>query len=312
MPENLTDAFCCRLLSACIVAYANDRLALDPSTPGYARIGIAPGTSPAVFSDGPAHINLGFVAETADDWVIVAFRGTLTPHMSKLFAWVDDWLNDFRMEPMPWRPDGHDYGHVEAGFGASVRDLWPFAEAALARFDLSRKKGIAITGHSKGGAMTYPAASLVRSRFPEVEVGVCAFAAPMTCDQRFREQYARQGLDDVTVRYQNRFDVVPFLPFLPHLGLLSAIEHRLVGANDARLTQERLAGLRNDYVHPGRLRYLKADGSVATDAEGERLADRDLRHALEHLEFERVLRAHSAGGDYDRCICGTTNSGAPA
>ena len=214
----------CRLLDASIICYSIQNQALSPSTPGYAQVGFAPGTGPTVFVDGVEGINAGFVGETADGWVIVAYRGTLPPFSGDLWAWVEDWLNDFRAGPMDWTVGNSVIGQVETGFGSAVLNTWGAVQAALNPIDLSRKKGILVTGHSKGAGMTFPAATLLKNLYPHLLVQVCCFAAPLTCDRTFAASYDAMGLSVFTARYQSQYDIVPFLPYEPHFALLASAE----------------------------------------------------------------------------------------
>mgnify|MGYP002262075750 CR=1 FL=1 len=58
-------------------------------------------------------------------------------------------------------------------------------EAALSQIDLSAKKGILVTGHSKGPAMPYLAASLLKPALPHLPIENCCFAARRSCHQAF-------------------------------------------------------------------------------------------------------------------------------
>ncbi len=294
----------CRLLDACIVAYDIKNGAIDPSVPFYDRIGIKPGTQPTVFVDGVENINAGFVAETWDDWVFVVFRGTLPPFTGNFWAWIDDWLNDFRIGPRNWYINGHYFGQVETGFAAAATDLWPFAKAALDKINLNSKKGIIVTGHSKGGGMTFPVCTLVKSTYPHALVQNCSFAAPLTCDRTFRNNYDAMGLKVFTVRYQNRYDVVPFLPYFPYLSMLAAAERRACEGVNSVLTADRQLALENDYVRLGYLRYLAAGCQVLYGTQGQDQADQDIWDALDHLRFKEIAEAHSASGRYHTCVCG--------
>lgn len=295
----------CRLLDASIVCYSIRNGAIDPGVPYYSDIGLMPGTTPAVFADGPEAINAGFVGETADDWVIVAYRGTLPPFTGSFWPWVTDWLNDFRIGPIPWKVGGTQIGMVEGGFAGAVLNTWPAVTAALANIDVASKKGILVTGHSKGGGMTFPAATLIRNVYPHVPVRNVSFAPALTCNDTFRDSYVSMGLDAATVRYQNQYDLVPFLPYYPHFSILAAAERRSNnGVNQAITAETWPSKVENDYVRIGKLRYLGNDCQVETGEQGQDDADADLWHALEHLQFKEIAEAHAASGRYHTCVCG--------
>jgi hypothetical protein len=295
----------CRLLDACIICYSIQNGSISPNAPFYDNVGFKPGTTPTVFVDGPEAINAGFVGETADDWVIVAYRGTIPPFTGKFWSWVTDWLNDFRIGPAPWKVGGKVIGKVETGFGFAVINTWAAVSGALAKIDLSQKKGILVTGHSKGGGMTFPAATLIKNAYPHVPVQNCSFAAPLTCDQTFADSYKSMGLDPFTVRYQNQYDIVPFLPYYPHFAILAAAERRSNnGVNEAITADNWPSEVENDYVRIGKLRYLGNGCKVETGTVGQDDADSDLWHALDHLQFKEIVEAHGASGRYHSCVCG--------
>jgi hypothetical protein len=215
----------CRLISASVAAYYIKGGKIDPSAPGYDRIGLKQGTTPTVFTSGPDQIDAGYVAETQDNWVFVVFRGTLPPFQGDFWRWIKDWLNDFSIGPTTWMVDGKSFGQAETGFASAVLDLWPQALAALKAINLPAKNGIIVAGHSKGAAMSFLAASLLKGQyFGNLLVEVCCFAAPLVTDRTFRDNYSTLGLRPLSVRYQNEYDVVPFLPYLPILDILAAAE----------------------------------------------------------------------------------------
>lgn len=294
----------CRLLDACIACYAISNGTLSPDAPGYAGVGFMPGTQPTVFVDGTEGINAGFVGETADGWVVVAYRGTLPPFRGDFWAWVDDWLNDFRLGPMDWTVGGKVIGRVETGFGYAVLNTWAAVQAALARINLQQKKGILVTGHSKGGGMSFPASTLLKNLYPGALVENCNYAAPLTCDRTFQASYAAMGLQPFTVRYQNQYDIVPFLPYYPHFGMLAAAERLATQGVNRVITPEKWPGIENDYVPLGALRYLGDNCRVEYGQQGETDATNALWSALERFEFGKIADAHAAAGRYHTCICG--------
>jgi Lipase (class 3) len=75
-----------------------------------------------------------------------------------------------RVGPVPWVVDNKPFGQVEGGFVTAMLALWPLARQALAPIDLKSKKGIIVSGHSKGAAMSFLAASLLKSAHPTILV----------------------------------------------------------------------------------------------------------------------------------------------
>ena len=121
----------CRLLNASIACYAIKNGQLDIKDANLQALGLQPGSTPTVFVDGVHQINAGFVAETHDGWVVLALRGTLPPFTGDFWAWVDDWMQDFKAGPTDWFINGSKFGQVETGFSDGMLSIWPAASAAL-------------------------------------------------------------------------------------------------------------------------------------------------------------------------------------
>lgn len=293
----------CRLIHASVACYAIHNGKLDPANPDLQALGLQSGTTPTVFINGPDHINAGFVAETWDNWVVLAIRGTLPPFTGDFWAWVRDWLQDFEAGPTDWIVNGRHFGRVETGFATALYSIWPQVMAALGRIDFSRKQGILITGHSKGAAMTFLAASLLKSQMPHVLVENCCFAAPLTCDAHFRDNYNALGLRPFSVRYQNEYDLVPYLPWWPSLALLAHAEQRDKGSTQQLASANWPVAGNNLYVPMGILRYIGPSCAIEYGDKAERDAWDAMKYALEHLEFSKIAAAHSADGRYLHCVC---------
>jgi len=295
----------CRLLNASIACYAIKNGQLDIKNPNLQALGVAPGSKPTVFVDGVNQINAGFVAETHDDWVVLALRGTLPPFTGDFWAWVDDWMQDFKAGPTDWIINGNKFGQVETGFSDAILSIWPAASAALKAINMTGKKGVLVTGHSKGAAMTSLAASLIKSAQPGLLVEVCCYAAPLTCDRTFQANYDALGLRPFTVRYQNEFDIVPFLPWWPTFAMLAAAERRARRGENITLTAGMQASwFRNDYVPMGVLRYLGPGCTVEYGQQAENDALAAIKQALWDGDFGKIAAAHHASGRYQTCICG--------
>lgn len=294
----------CRLINASIACYAIKGGKIDPDNPNLKALEPKPGTEPTVFVNGPEQINAGFVAETVDDWVVLALRGTLPPFQGNFWAWVEDWLQDFEAGPTDWNVNGKFFGRVETGFADAVHSVWDQVENAISKIDLKTRQGILITGHSKGAAMTFLAASLLKTAYPHVLVENCCFAAPLTCDETFRNNYNALGLRPFTVRYQNEYDLVPFLPWWPALAQLARAQRLDQGTASPLLTAESWPESGDNIYQPvGILRYLGPDCVVEYGDHGERDAWDAIKYALEHFEFGKIVDAHSATGCYDSCVC---------
>jgi hypothetical protein len=297
----------CRLINASIAAYSIEDHTIDPPPGGWEKIGVRPETV-TVFTGGNEQIDAGYVAGTVDGWVFVVFRGTLPPFEGKFWKWIDDWLNDLRIEPTTWTVDGRPFGQVEAGFASAVLDVWPQVVTALRRFKLESMKGIIATGHSKGGAASFLAASLLKGQdFKDVPVAVRCFAAPLIADRTFRTNYDllfRVG--ELTVRYQNEYDAVPFLPIWPFLERLGVAERFWNDdGNNVVITEAiRQRAEANDYVPIGVLRFMKTKCEIEYGQKAESDAWNDLLRAVEDpMMWPRIVEAHEAGGRYLTCVC---------
>lgn len=297
----------CRLINASLSAYSIVNGSIDPNAPGYAEIGIAPGTTPSCFTSGINAIDAGFVAQTADNWVFLVFRGTLPLFEGDFWAWIDDWLQDFDIGPISWTVNNQHFGNVEGGFATALLDLWPKVLSALAPIDLRSVKGVIVSGHSKGAALSFLAASLLKAANPSLLVQDWCFAAPLTCDRMFRDNYGKIGLGSLTIRYQNEYDIVPFLPWVPVLDMLAAAE-RLSNsslANRSVTAHTRARAIENDYVPLGSLRYITTTCGIEYGDKAEQDALSAIGEALLGLRFGEIAAAHSIQGRYRTCLCPT-------
>jgi hypothetical protein len=296
----------CRLINASVAAYYIKDNKIDPSAPGYKNIRLKPGTVPVCFQTGPENIDACFVAQTFDNWVFVVFRGTLPPFEGDFWRWITDWLNDFRLGPTDWYVNGNVFGQAETGFATAVLALWPQVLNALGQINLQATNGIIVAGHSKGAAMAFLAASLLKGQYyPNLLIQVSNFAAPLVTDRTFRDNYNKLGLRPFSVRYQNEYDIVPFLPYVPTFDLLSTSERlsNNTSANSIITMDLRQRWLENDYVPLGMLRYITKSCGIEYGEQGENDAWNAIKHALLFLEFKRIAEAHSAQGRYLTCVC---------
>lgn len=175
-----------------------------------------------VFDGGKHEIDAGFIATTNPDplnkrWVILSFRGTLGSWKHGSFhsflAFLDDWLQDDETKMEPMTVDGNTIGYVEQGFWSALSFVWPQIAAELDKVDWSSVAGIQITGHSKGAAMTFLAAAMVKLKYSAAkEIQVHAFAAPLAGNPAFAKWYNAHHLGVNTTRYQRVNDIVPFMP----------------------------------------------------------------------------------------------------
>lgn len=305
-------AWACRMLDAAILTY--DILPMDNNVSEWVanantadllkNVGDLP-NPPDWFFTGDESIDAGFVGRTGDNYAVLALRGTLPPGGQDTIAWVKDWLEDFEAGPEDWSlPCGTVIGQIETGFATAAKKLWSVARAPLAKIvddPANPPNGIIVCGHSKGAALVYPVASLVEAAWPGKIVRIDAYATPMTANQAFANWFGQAGLTAKTTRYQNRYDVVPFLPVWPKFDLAGWIMKILGLSGGTDL-------LSDDYVHIGELIYLADRDGKCVELRGQAAqdqADQDMQHALDHLEFDEIIGAHSATGRYHTCICGS-------
>ena len=200
-----------RLINASIAALQINGSTLSQSVDGYAQADFR--APPACFVGGARGINAGLLGEVDNDYAILAFRGTLArPDSQDAETICLDWTQDRNYTRQAW-PIGSDgsYGKTSAGFSLAMASIWPELQAALARV-MAGKRGLWITGHSKGGAMAVLAASLIGRSHPIDHI--VTFGAPMVGDATFKASYTAAGLDAKTIRYQNQYDGVPLAPYV--------------------------------------------------------------------------------------------------
>ena len=198
-----------RMINASIVALQIRDGALSSSADGYGHIRLK--APPTCFVRGVEGINAGFLGVTTDDYAILAFRGTLTStDTDNSDAVCLDWTQDRLYDPQNW-PVGSNgaYGKTCTGFSNAMASLWPDVQAALAT-TMPGKRGLWITGHSKGGAMAFLAASLIGRDYPIEHV--VTFGAPLVGNDTFKTSYTAAGLLAKTIHYQNQHDGVPMAP----------------------------------------------------------------------------------------------------
>lgn len=207
-----------RMMDAAICAYHIDGAGpFDPETPYWTPIGVDPGSSPTAFVESVEGINAGWVGTTTDGWVIVSLRGTLPPTDKTwhgFFASMDDWLQDARTKQVDFDFEGQHLGKAERGFLEATTSLWPGISGYLDdQVDWGAVQGVQIAGHSKGAAMTFLVAAMIRIHCPDAAaLHVHSYAAPLAGDPEFADWYRSADLDGTTTRYQRADDIVPFLP----------------------------------------------------------------------------------------------------
>jgi hypothetical protein len=268
--------------------------------------------SPAIFDGGKHEIDAGFIGTTNPDpsgnrWVVLSFRGTLGSwkhgSFKSFLAFLDDWLQDDETKMVPMTVDGTTLGCVEGGFWTALSYIWPKIAEELDKVDWTSVTGIQITGHSKGAAMTFLAAAMVRLKYPAADkIEVHAFAAPLAGDPVFAKWYRSQNLDASTMRYQKVNDIVPFVP--PTISW--NIFHNLPGTwHPEGIAIEAALKLLSLQVYGGYQELGQLVGLVTTDPKNSKIingAEPFLRNAIRHTihagDGGEIAGAHSATESY--------------
>jgi hypothetical protein len=313
----------CRLIDAATACYSIAGGSIPSDNKYLPNIGYVGGAPQHVLERGTDKINAATLGMTTDNWLVLAFRGTLPPKLTfSCESWkaiIADWEQDFEAGPAPWVVAGQPYGHVEQGFALAMMDLWMNGlETAVATYLATPPpglQGVSICGHSKGAAMTLLGASIIRGLYPSIPIQVRGFATPMTCDNDFKTAYTAAGLADVTLRWQNELDAVPYLPWWPALKAMAEIEQDKLGETRMFDTAAWPGGdpsIHNAYVDIGAMNYIDHDsfGDCSTETGDKAVTDAwdALSAKLEEVKKDpllifQVLKAQSSADWYQPCIC---------
>jgi len=267
--------------------------------------------TPAFVATGDDHINGALVGTMDDGNVVLALRGTLPPNLTNndFMEWIKDWAQDADIPPKSWpylSTPGGSHTQVETGFADAMESLWPSVLTMLTDAISTKTTGIVITGHSKGAAMTFLAATMVAQAFPNLanSIQVYAFAAPVTGNDDFQNAYNAAPYAKNTYRYQVENDVVPFLPLWTSADILAAIKFSDSHEEEIWLAFATfiIVETKGGYQAVGSFNYYNADhqyvnGAVVTDSALPAVAK-----ALMAGEYSTVANAHSAVNSYLPCF----------
>jgi hypothetical protein len=264
--------------------------------------------TPEFMASGDDRTDAVLIGQTDDRNVVVAIRGTIPPSFKNndLREWLTDWANDADVLRRSWDPAGSHYGCVERGFGDATEILWPWIKDALLPLLADEPETVLVTGHSKGGAMTYLVASLIRETWPELDgkIEVHAFAPAVAVDEVFEKEYAAKGLAAKTTRYQVQNDIVPFLPYWKEANVWGEISfsgwwQKLTWAV-ARCALSRATG--GGYTAPGGFEYFNCAHAWVPGAKVETSALTAVAATLNAEDFRVIADAHSAADSYLPCF----------
>lgn len=264
--------------------------------------------APQFYSDGSDDINAVLVGLTHDNLAVVAIRGTIPPSMANnnILQWIKDWLNDADIPPTDWTVGDEDYGRAESGFADATTKLWPWVRQQLGKILPQATNGVVITGHSKGGAMTYLMASLVRQNWPELagKIEVHAFAPPVAGTSDFVTAYDAAGLGLRTYRYQVENDIIPFLPYWSQANVWESVtfdsfKHEAEWLVFIGIAYELTGG---GYSAPGQFTYFNSSHARVPGAKVQTSALPAVASALMAEDFKKIADAHSATDSYLLCF----------
>lgn len=268
--------------------------------------------TPAFVSTGDDNINGALVGAMDDGNVVLALRGTLPPNLTNndFIEWIKDWAQDADIPPKSWpylaSVSSDSDIQVEKGFADAMESLWPSVLPMLTEAITTETTGVVITGHSKGAAMTFLAATMVAQAFPDLAsaIQVYAFAAPVTGNESFQNAYNATPYAENTHRYQVENDVVPFLPLWINADLFAAIEFSKSHEEEAWLAFAAFVIYETSggYQAVGSFSYYntkhqQVDGAVVTDSALPAVAK-----TLMASDFNTVANAHSAVNSYLPCF----------
>ena len=267
-------------------------------------------------------------AET-DAVAILFFRGTLPPwlilHDNKLFLKVvKDWLDDANVllvkgQNLP--------GRVHNGFLNSLDALWSHIED----FTAGTAKPLYVTGHSKGGGLTF-LASYRLAKIGRKPSAVHTFAAPRVGDSAFATAYNAELPQTHRVEYRD--DLVPHLPAsigawlkilegyrlvhelfpseAPHLQINSEIAK---GFEDIIERLKALLDLGLDYTSAGTLQFLDWNSPPKVLPDSYDLTWKralSLAGKMAEFRFIEIIEDHLSDGGYLTSMCSSGPSGLTA
>lgn len=270
------------------------------------------GYAPRFVAAGSDKINAALVGAMSDGNVLVSIRGTIPPSLvnNDLLEWIKDWAQDADIPPTPWsihKGPYHNIANVETGFAKAMLSLWPSIKSMIDKTIAEHAcTGVMISGHSKGAAMTFLAATLIEQAYPQLKgrIAVHAFAAPVVGDGGFAKLYSGLGLEATSHRYQVENDLVPFVPLWREADIFAEIDFKKLKdealwiAFAAFVAYETKGG----YDAVGDFTYFNSAHALVPGAIVQETALPAVAKTIMAGEFKKVADAHSAVGSYLPCF----------
>lgn len=253
-------------------------------------------------------VDAAFVTQTDDGWVVLSLRGTEPPSsihgIGSFIRFVEDWAQDSETEHVPFFVGRTYYGGVHKGFDKAYKAMRPKVKEALDTIDWDSVKGLQITGHSKGAALTFYYALWAKHTYSKIKsIQVNAYAPPPIGDAMFGRSFENAKIP--TVRYGRFNDSVPFLvPFIAQDGSdIDIYEYMHFGFNGTEdLFWTMGKAVNSGYVGIGDFAYLPGDppGSIAPETGMKGLSD-DRWQVISTVKADKggiIAAAHSAKESY--------------
>lgn len=268
--------------------------------------------TPLFTASGKDEINAALVGAMDDGNLVLAIRGTIPPSFTNndIVAWISDWCQDAEMEPVDWPMDCNGQKlspKAEKGFAKAMNNLWPDIKKMIEDTVKAHKcTGVVITGHSKGAAMTFLAATLIQQHFPQFKnnISVYAFAAPVVGNSDFQTAYQSMNLDTNTHRFQVENDVVPFLPLWSSANVFKAVKFPNIlerGAWDVLASWVK-SETANGYSAVGDFSFYSCSHQLVPNATADGMPLTEVAKAISALDITKVGDAHSAVKSYLPCF----------
>lgn len=301
MPEN--NEITCRLLAASAVSYWVEREGGLTACPLYNSVDYV--FTPTILQGGNDDIDAITVGTTTDGCIIVACRGTLSSSTGEDKKQIIlDWINNLKVKPVQ-APGLPNNCRVHEGFLKAVNLVKSpdgknvFEEVSDQLAAIGNDAKLFITGHSKGGAMSYIAAAqfIAQDKTPNA---IITFAAARPGEEDFAKFVEDNMSGSEIRRYEVKNDIVPHLPL--DLKVWDLLEDTFGKNNMGDFFDW-------NYESVGQLYYYDTNGDLEVPTNKlarslvyfQRLYT--LGKAIKEGEFEDIINEHSLTGSYGPLIC---------